>query len=310
MFGVGEDSTSVNAEVQINVTRGAARQVRIATPESVAINQVPGATVTQWEVKGGELLVTLLEPVEGSVRFAVVGETRLARDGVLDIPLLRLLDNDREAGGVAVEVIGAGELEDAQPQGLEAVNATELGQMVAARQSPALTAFRVRPGAAARALRVTIARYAQQAVLTANIEEARYRTLLSRDGKALVQARYAVRNNQRNFLRVSLPAGAVLWSASVDRTPVRPGQGADGSLLLPLAKGRAGDEAPLFAVEVLYMATATPWSDRGRAALPLPAADLQISRTGLTIYYPPLFRITPETGAFGCSHMRRWPRPY
>ena len=63
--------------------------------------------------------------------------------------------------------------------------------MLSARQSPALSAFRVRTGAAARALRLDVARYAQQAVLTANVEEARHRVLLSRDGKALVQARFA-----------------------------------------------------------------------------------------------------------------------
>ena len=49
----------------------------------------------------------------------------------------------------------------------------------------------------------------------ANIEEARYQVLMSTDGKELVQARYAVRNNQRNFVKVTLPAGATVWSVSL-----------------------------------------------------------------------------------------------
>ncbi len=298
LFGLGEDSTSVHAEVEIEVVQGSARQVRIATPENVSINQVPGATVAEWEAKGGELTVTFLEPVESSVRFGVIGESRLGREGVIDLPLLRLLDCERETGGVAVEVIGAGEIKDTKPQGLEPADGAELGQLVAARQSPALAAFRARPGAVARALRVEIARYAQQAVLTANIEEARYQALLSRDGKALVKARYAVRNNQRNFVRVSLPPGAVLWSAAVGGRPVRPGSAPDGSLLVPLVKGGAADEAPLFAVEVVYLSRGAAWAERGRAMLALPAADLQISRSALLAYVPPVFRVTAEPGGF------------
>jgi len=75
---------------------------------------------------------------------------------------------------------------------------------------------------------------------------------MSNDGKILVQARYAVRNNQRNFLKITLPAGATIWSATLAGKPIRPGQSPDGSLLLPLEKARAGEDAPVFAVEVCF----------------------------------------------------------
>ncbi|HTL50586.1 MAG TPA: hypothetical protein VL219_07980 [Steroidobacteraceae bacterium] len=298
LFGLGEDGTTINAEVEIEIVQGTAKQVRIAVPDGVAINHVPGGTVAEWDLKAGELLVTFLEPIERSARFGIIGEAKLPRDGPIAVPLLRLLDVERESGAAAVEVIGAGEIKNAQPQGLEPADAADLGPMLSARQSPALSAFRVRAAGVAPALRIDVARYAQQAVLTANVEEARHRILLSRDGKALVQARFAVRNNQRNFLRIGLPAGATLWSASVSGKPVRPGKASDGSLLAPLVKARAGEEAPLFAVEVVYFTSASPWQDKGRAALPLPALDLQVSRTTVTVHYPPMYRLTPETGVF------------
>jgi hypothetical protein len=143
-----------------------------------------------------------------------------------------------------------------------------------------------------------VARYTQQAVLTANIEEARYRVLISPDGKTLVEAHYAVRNNQRNFVRLTLPPGAALWSASLAGRPVRPGRGPDGSLLFPLSKSRAGEDTPLFAVEVLYLSAGTAWSDKEHATLVLPALDLPVSRTGLQLYHPPLSRVTVDTGGF------------
>jgi hypothetical protein len=300
LTSLAEDSTSIYAEASLEVVQGAAREVRIQLPETVTINQVAGALVADWEMKNGELAVTFLEPVEHSARLVITGETHLPRDGVIDIPLLRLLNTERDEDGVAVEVLGAGEIKGQKTQGLEDADATDLGDMVASRQSPALVAFRVRSGeaGATRALSVKVARYDQQAVLMANVEEARYQILMSADGKELVQARYAVRNNQRNFVKVTLPAGATVWSASLAGRPVRPGQSPDGSLLLPLEKSRGGDDAPAFAVEILYLTKAPAWADKGSEKVSLPALDLPISRTGLLLYYPPTFHVSAGSGPF------------
>jgi len=280
--------------------QGAAREARIQLPEKITINQVSGAMVADWEMKNGELAITFLEPVEHSARFVINGEARLPRDGIIDIPLLRLLHTERDSGGVAVEILGAGEIKDQKAQGLEDADASDLGEMIASRQSPALAAFRARAGeaGATRTLSVNVARYDQQAVLMANIEEARYDILMSADGKELVQARYAVRNNQRNFVKIALPPGASVWSASLGGRPARPGQSPDGSLLLPLEKSRGGEDAPAFVVELMYVTRAPAWQEKGKQTVTLPALDLPISRTGVLFYYPPMFRVAAEPGTF------------
>jgi hypothetical protein len=300
LVGLGEEASSLNAEVDLEVTQGVAREVKLQLPESVTVNQVLGAVVADWDAKAGELQVTFLEPVEQSARFVVTGEVKSPRDGMITIPILRLLDSERETGGVAVEILGAGEIKEVQKEGLENADATDLGEMVASRESPSLAAFRFRTGTGTvnRSLAVNVARYTPQAVLMANVEEARYEVLTTSDGKTLVQARYAVRNNQRNFLKVTLPQGAVLWSAALGGTPARPGQAPDGSILLPLEKARSGDEAPAFPVELVYLSRGTPWSDRGQFTFALPALDLPVSRTGLHVYHPPLYHVTASPGAF------------
>ena len=133
---------------------------------------------------------------------------------------VRSAKTDREAQEIVERELAAvdeilaqiqlGEIKDLKSQGLENADAADLGEYVASRQSPSMAAFRFRSGdaKAPRSLSVDVARYAQQAVLMANIEEARYRVLLSKEGKTLVQALYAIRNNQRNFLKVTLPQGA------------------------------------------------------------------------------------------------------
>ena len=300
LAGLGEDATSVYAEVDVEVVQGSAAQVRIQRPPGVVFNQVLGAEVGDWEARDDVLTVRFLEPIEKTVRFLIAGETRLAREGAMEIPILRLVDAERESGGVAVEVQGAGEIKDVKTRGLDSADASELGQLVSTRQSPSLAAFRFLPGAPGgdRALHIEVARYTQQAVLTANIEEARYRVLLTKDGKTLLEARYAVRNTQRDFLKVTLPAGGVPWSASLAGKPVRPAKAPDGSLLLPLTKTQAGEEAAPFAVSLTFLMRGAAFTDRGHASVALPALDLPISKSAAMVYSPPGFRLTVEPGPF------------
>jgi hypothetical protein len=300
LVGLGEDATQVNAEVQIEVVQGLADEVRVKLPEQLTVNQVSGATVADWDVANHELKVLFIEPLQNTARFTLSGELRLPRAGKLDVPLLRIPNAERETGGIGVEVLGAGEIKDRQPNGLDDAEAGELGQIISNRQSPSLIAFRFQPadGKSPRTLSLDVARYTPQAVLTANIEEAEYNTLIAADGKVLVQSRFAVRNNQRNFLKLTLPSTAVLWSASVAGRPIRPGKAPDGSFLLPLEKTRSGEEAPAFVVEVSYLDRATAWTDRGHTRVSLVAVDLPISKSHLLLHHPPLFRVTPSPGNF------------
>jgi hypothetical protein len=298
LVGLGEDSTQVNAEIQFEVLQGVAQEIHVQLPDQFTVNQVSGAMVADWDAKARELTVSFIEPVQNTARFILTGELRLPKSGKLDVPLIRIPTAERETGGVGVEVLGAGEIKDRQASGMEEAEAGELGQLISNRQSPSLIAFRLQPaeGKSARSLSLDIARYTPTAVLTANVEEADYNALVSEDGKLLVQTRFAVRNNQRNFLKLNLPATAVLWSASVAGRPVRPGRAPDGSLLLPLEKTKSGDEASAFTVEVSYLDRTPSWSDKGRFRLSLMTIDLPISKSHLLLHHPPLFRVTAPPG--------------
>src|SRR5258705_10202794 len=96
--------------------------------------------VADWDNTARELTVSFIEPVQNTVRFTVNGELRLPRAGNLAVPLLRLPAAERETGGVAVEVLGAGEIKERQASGLEEAEAAEFGQRISNRQSPSLIA--------------------------------------------------------------------------------------------------------------------------------------------------------------------------
>jgi hypothetical protein len=303
LVGLGEDGGQVSATVRVDVLQGLAQEVTVALPAGLVVNQVNGATVGDWAATDGMLHVRLLEPIAAEVSFVVQGETRAPREGVIVIPLVHVPSSERETGGIAVDVVGAGEIAARQARGLEPADPSELGDMVASRESPSMIAFRLRPltGGEARSLTVTIVRYTPQAVLIANVEEARYRVLASEDGRLLAEARYAVRNNQRSFLKVVLPRDSTVWSASVGGRPIRPGLAEGAAILLPLDKGRAGEEAPAFVVELVYLQRIDAWAGtrgKGSARFDLPALDLPVSRTGLELHYSPRFRVELQPGPF------------
>src|SRR5206468_7640470 len=177
LVAIGEDSSQVAAAVRVEVLQGLARDVTLAIPEGLVVNQVDGSTVADWDVNNGTLHVALLEPTASEVSLVVQADARTPREGSVAIPLIRVPVAERETGGIAVDVAGAGEVTSRQVRGLEPADPSELGDILGDRESPSMIAFRHRPiaGADARTLTVDVVRYTPQAVVIANIEEARYR---------------------------------------------------------------------------------------------------------------------------------------
>jgi hypothetical protein len=95
-----------------------------------------------------------------------------------------------------------------------------------------------------------------------------------------------------------MPPGSTVWSAKVAGRPIRPGVAERGAVLLPLEKGRAGEEAPTFVVEMIYLQRIQEWTDKGVAQLALPALDLPVSRTGVELHHSPRFRVELRPGTF------------
>jgi hypothetical protein len=222
----------------------------------------------------------------------------LPPDGDITVPLVRVPAAEREIGGVAISVLGAGEIEKHQMRGLEPGDISDLADIVAGHESPSTVAFRLRPagGTDLRSLNISVKRYTPQAVLIANIEEARYRVLAAEDGLFLIEARYAIRNNQAQ-LPESHAAATRDDLERVGRRQVRAAGVAEGeAVLLPLEKGRAGEDAPTFASDHLPAASRSVASDA--RALDLPALDLPVSRTGVELYHSPRFRVELAARAF------------
>ena len=100
------------------------------------MNQVNGATVADWDVTNGLLRVRLLDPVSTELSFVVQSESRLPGDGDVTIPLVRVPAAERETGGVAISVLGAGEIEKHQTRGLEPADLSDLADIARRTLNP------------------------------------------------------------------------------------------------------------------------------------------------------------------------------
>src|SRR5712692_1791445 len=99
VVGLGEDACQVAAALRVEVLQGLAREVSVAIPAGLIVNQVNGATVGDWDATGGALRVGLLEPAATEISFVVQGESRAPREGALVVPLVRVPSAERETGG-------------------------------------------------------------------------------------------------------------------------------------------------------------------------------------------------------------------
>ena len=97
---LGEEVSPVLASVRVEVMQ-ALRVVALALPEGLAVNQVTGPTVADWDAARGSLQVRLLEPSAADVSLTVHGELRTPRDIAIAIPLLRLTARSAKPAGLS-----------------------------------------------------------------------------------------------------------------------------------------------------------------------------------------------------------------
>ena len=57
LVALGEDASQVTASVRLEVVQGLARQIEVALPDGLTVNQVAGATVSDWTQQANTLTV-------------------------------------------------------------------------------------------------------------------------------------------------------------------------------------------------------------------------------------------------------------
>ena len=227
----------VQASVLINyfVVGAPAGEWRIAVPAGAGNIDVTGQGVRRdWRREGGEIVVTLHQPVLGAATLLVTFEEPMsARGGVLSPGEVRPLGVQSERG--YVEVVSPLQVKHAVRKaegGLLKLEPLELpAEFRLLTSSPALAVYQytARPFA----LELGVEWYAPGETVDQVVDFAKFSSQVARDGQVVTDARFFVKTRGRKALRLEFPPGVKLWEARVDNAVVN--ARADGAhTLVPL----------------------------------------------------------------------------
>ncbi|MBC8072188.1 MAG: hypothetical protein IAG13_27960 [Deltaproteobacteria bacterium] len=291
LVSLGEGVMRANATVQHTILFAGVDKLSYQVPKGMTVLDVRGPGIRDWKLgEDGKLDVALNFAAEGSYSLAIDLERAMNDDSKdLSLPIVTPVGSERSKGYLGIESrgnleIAAGRALGATPLDVRALPASILG----ITDQPLLFGYKY-VGTTPKIDMITGA-HAEVDVLVTLVDQTVAKTMWTREGRRLTSVAYQVRNNRRQFLRLALPAGAELWSASVGGRGVQPAKASDGRVMVPLLRSQEqqGGTLSSFDVEVVYVDAGAPTDDRGRgefkAALPVP--DVPSTYVAWTIYSP------------------------
>ncbi len=292
-LSITETLVSGRATVRYEVAYSPTKVFRVRVPAAFKNVEIVGANIRRRDQTGDDWRVELQSKVIGNYALTVTwDQPRTSKDVTMEVAGVQALDVERETGALAVLA--------RSPLQVEAQNVSDELKRIDARELPewagraddttALTYRYQRPG---YKLALAIKRFEEAAVLSAMVDNARLTTVIAEDGQAMTELRLTIRNKGKQYLEMTLPNGATVWSAFVAGLPVRPSI-EKGKLLLPLDRAVSSD-APV-AIELTYISAVPFPSKSGRIALAAPALDVPLKNARWDLYLPGDYRYNDFAG--------------
>jgi hypothetical protein len=293
LVSLGDVTTLGSASVDVNVKSGTIDALGLVLPPEVNVLSLSAPSLRDYELEPTEdgaqqrISVEFTQDMEGQFRVEVAYE-RIETEGAgeMSVPLLHVEGCEVEQGRVAVEALTAVEVQASATEQLSSVEVAELPRRLVLRTTnPILLAFKYVQADPPPSLVLRITKHREIDVQSAIIDRAHYRTLYTRDGFAVTTAEFFVRNSRQQFLRVRLPEGAVVWTATVNgraETPAMASNGEGGpEVLINIINSANG-----FPVELIYATRSPAMAAFGFVEGELPRPDMVVTRTRWEVLLP------------------------
>lgn len=298
LVGIGDGLLTGRTTIAWTIQQAGTDTLKVAVPGDMALVDVTGTGIRNWSVADDVLTVTLNYAAEGNYKLALVMERPLGDgDVAASAPLVRPVGVERSKGWVGVEARGTIEVAAGAAENVTPIDVRALpGAILGATSNPVLLGYKYLGEDAVLPLQVTA--HEDVAVLVTLLDTARATTMFTPDGRRLTAVTWRVRNNRKQFLRLSLPDGAELWSASVAGQAAQPAKAADGRILIPLVRSQeSGGALAGFDVGVVYVeeGSAPDAAGKGSFRATLPTADVPITWVGWTVYAPERAKVVKKS---------------
>jgi hypothetical protein len=144
---------------------------------------------------------------------------------------------------------------------------------------------------------LSIKGYQDIQTVVANVDMVDCMTHRTLEGKSITRILYFIRNNDRQFLTLTLPEKSRLWQAFLDGKPVKPAQKDSGEILIPMKKSTSqGGGLQSFLIEIGYITSVSKLSLKGDILNQLPAIDIPISYLKWSLYLPEYYEYSGFEG--------------
>jgi hypothetical protein len=293
LVSLGEVAVTGTASAEVQVKSGKLTALQLELPGDVNLLSLSGPSIRSHhaaEAEGVLLVdVAFTQEMEGEFRLELRYERILpeAQAGSqVEAPTPRVRGAEVEQGRIAVEALSAVEVRPALAEQLTAVDVGELPQQLVLRTTnPILMAYKYLHAEPRHRLTLGLDRHRLAGVQEAAIDRADYRTLHTRDGLQVTTAELLVRNTRKQFLRLRLPRGAVIWSVFVDGRAEKPAmsddKGDDLTVLVKIVSSTAG-----FPVQIVYAVQGPGLGSLGSARGWLPRPDVLVTHSRWDVYLP------------------------
>lgn len=303
LVGVSEGLMQASSTVGYTVLHAGVDHFSVTMPKDVTVLDVRGAGIREWTQKGEVIEVALNYAALGGYSLSVDYEKALSAQN--ELPLLKVRDVVRETDWIGIDARSAVELVPGEATGAVPVDVRELPASIVGRTDfPVLLGYKARGGEVRVPLEVKT--HASVDMLVTLADLGRAETLVTEDGRRMTRVTWGVRNNRKQFLRVVLPEGAEVWSATVAGRAVKIAKDEKG-VLVPLVRSDAsGGALAAFGVELVYVEAGEALSlGRGWAKMALPRIDAPMSLLQWSVYVPERMKVKQDEGD-GSIRRVRW----
>ena len=292
LVSLGEVTMRGSAGIQIDVKSGSLVDLNLSIPKGVNVLNVTGPSLRSHQVEGQEdsqtIEVEFTQEMTGQFQLEVNYEYILSdSQSELAVPTIQVSGAEVQHGRIAVEALTAVEIQAAKTTQLSTLEINELPQqLVLKTTNPILLAFKYVNADSPHQLSLKMTRHQELATQVAAIETADYQTLVTDDGLAVTTARFDVRNSRLQFLRLSLPAEAEVWSVFVDGQAEKPANAKNQSDLSQDILIKMLNSATGFPVEVVYAVPIAKMGLFGTLKAQLPIPDMVVTHSFWDVYLP------------------------
>jgi len=252
LITIGDGLVGGSATIRYGLINQGVQEFQVRVPTNWKNLEFTGPNIRRKEVAGDVWTIGLQDKAWGGYTLVVTYDYAFDPHGAtLPVGGLHPLGVERETGSIAITTAASLKLQ-AQPLA-EPLRRVDEAELAAADRAlitrSVLLAYQYTGDR--YDLAVNVQRFESADVLSAVADRTQLTSVLTDAGELLTQASFMVKNNDKQFQRFLLPAGASFWSCYVNGQPAKPERDPqDDALLVPLPRGANRDEA--FAVDIVY----------------------------------------------------------